>query len=182
MKKIFGPLLAALVSAFALLLVAPSAQAYPELQLHISVSSHSVTSGATIDFSATSAVSCKWTATFAGETQTGNGKSFSGSFQAPSVTKTTVFTLTISCDTGSTPVAGRAIAGHAGNAVMVPKDVVTRSVKIVVHPSGQGAATNSGGGLPNTGGPNLGILGGGLALLVAGAGTVLYTRRRTTHA
>jgi len=172
MKKLGLTALAALAAMFALVFAGGAAQAYPDNTLTIHVSATTVTSGHSFTFSASAPASCSWTASFNGDTKHGSGKSFSGSFTTPSVTKKTVINLTITCDTGNARVSG-----HAGNALAIHTAVTTRSIPITVVPKGGNNSSN--GGLPNTGGPSMMILLGGLVLVVAGGGAIAYGRKRT---
>lgn len=178
MKRLAVSIAAALLAGIAVLFAAGSAQAYPDTTITITVGSNVVPAGGTVTFTVTSPVPCSWVASFNGERRTGSGTSFSSSFAAPKPVNTTVFYLTITCNTGSARVSG-----HAGNAIAVPRAIVTRRVPITVKGTSTGSNTSNGSGngsgLPNTGGPDIGILGGAVALILAGAGTVAYNRRRS---
>lgn len=174
MRKLTGALFATLVSVFAILLVASSAQAYPAPGVVVKVNHSTIVSGKTLVVNAHASVTCEWSATFNGQTITGTGTHFQAKFTAPTVQHKTTYTLTTVCDTATQ-------AGHAGNALMPHLQKVTRTTQITVLPVGALAGGAAGGSaLPNTGGPNGMLIGGALALILAGGGTLLVARRRRT--
>jgi len=65
----------------------------------------------------------------------------------------------------------------------LPSSNVNRAgVGTAIHQGSGGGSTGTTGGLPNTGGPSIGWLLAGLALLGSGLGAVAYSRRRTPQA
>jgi LPXTG-motif cell wall-anchored protein len=180
MRKLAGTMFAAVVSLFAIMLVAPAAQAYPAPGVVIHVNHTTVVSGKVIVINAHAKADCDWSATLFGDTETGSGSHFHAVFTAPSVQHKTTYDLTVTCDTGNGQVAG-----HAGQALMPVGQVVTRHITITVLPAGTAGAAHasSGSALPSTGGPNAALLGGAGALILVGGGTVFFAlRRRHAHA
>lgn len=158
-----------------------------------------VLGGTDVAGTVTSTVPCDWRATFNGNARNGNGLSFSFSFDTPKVTKKTTFPLTVSCtyDDGNTGPASAAISDPSavtnalyvpGTAAVVPAalQTVTRTVDVVVVATLDGADSSDNasdsGALPNTGGPNVLLIGAGAALLVVGAGAVFVARRKSDQA
>ena len=167
-KKVLSLGVTALVGLFALVGLAPAAQAYPEGVCDLQVSAQQVNGGDTITatshYSVVDTAARKqagddvhWVLTFNGETRTGTGETFKASFTAPEVGKRTSLTLT-----------------STGNG---PAGTCSRSVDITVLPTGS-QVTPPGGDLPNTGGPDLWILLAGLGLVGVGTAVTLRTRRR----
>lgn len=179
MRKLVGTMFAAVVSVFAIMLVAPAAQAYPAPGVAIHVNHTTVVSGKVIVINAHAKANCDWSATLFGVTKNGEGTHFHAKFTAPTVQHKTTYDLTVTCDTGN-----GAVAGHAGAALMPVGQVVTRHITITVLPVGTaGAAHASGSTMPNTGGPNAALLGGAGALILVGGATAFFAvRRRSAHA
>lgn len=172
MKKYFAALAAGLVAMLGVGVAAPAQAAYPEPTFTLSLSATTVVSGGTFTASVKADTTCTFTIDFNGASKSGAGTSFSNTFTAPTVSKKTVLPLTATCDTAV--AAGRGMAS-------VKTEVFTRSVNVTVLPAASSGSGSTGGGstMPNTGGPNEWLLIGGLALLAAGAGTVVATRRRS---
>jgi LPXTG-motif cell wall-anchored protein len=98
--------------------------------------------------------------------------------------------------TGSVHVNGKAVTvtgaiAHPGSYVATAHFTPANAAKYLpsrgatrakVGAVGGKTTGNGGGGLPNTGGPDLGWLLAGLALSGVGAGAVVYSRRRTAAA
>jgi LPXTG-motif cell wall-anchored protein len=171
-KKVLSLVVAALVGLFALVGLAPAAQAYPEGVCDLEVSAQVVNSGESITATCTYSVvdnsarksalsDTTWVMTFNGETRTGTGETFTQTFTAPSVTEPTTFALK---STGT---------GDAGTC--------SRTVNITVLPDGS-VVSPPGDDLPNTGGPNLWILLAGLGLVVAGTAVTLRSRGKVQPA
>lgn len=156
MKKYVLTVLAVLAVSFGF---APAAQAYPDAALTITLSDSTVVSGASFSVSASSDVNCAFDATFNGGTKTGSGTTFDASFTAPSVTQRERMPVTVTCTQSDGTTTSR-----SANVTVLP-------------PASQGASSA---GLANTGGPNVGLLGAALALLLGGAGFLVVSRRRRT--
>ena len=172
-KKVLSLAVAALVGLLTVIGLAPAAQAYPEGVCDLEVSAQVVNSGETV--TATSHYSVvdtsarkqagddvHWVLTFNGDSRTGTGETFTASFTAPDVTKPSSFKLT-STGTG-------------------PAGTCSRSVDVTVLPDGSVSPPGGGGGLPNTGGPDLWILLLGVVLVGAGTAVTLRTRRKSRAA
>lgn len=161
MKKYLLAVLAVLAVSLG---VAPAAQAYPDAVMTLSLSDSTVVSGASFSVSATSDVNCSFDATFNGATRTGTGTTFNASFTAPTVDQREVIPVTVTCTQSDGTTTSR-----SANVTVLP-------------PASQGAGASS--ALPSTGGPNVGLLGAALALLLGGVGFLVVSRRRrrtTTH-
>ena len=165
-KKVLSLAVAALVGLFALVGLAPAAEAYPEGACNLEVSAQVVNSGESITATCTYSVvednarksalsDTTWVMTFNGETRTGTGETFTQTFVAPEVTEPTTFPLK---STGT---------GDAGTC--------SRTVNITVLPTGT-TVLPPGDDLPNTGGPNLWILLAGFGLVIAGIAVTLRSR------
>ena len=145
---------------------APAAYPTPVIELHVTL--HTVVSGKTFTLTVLTNVSCNpLTATWAGQSASTVGKKLTHTFTAPTVTKPTVFPLTVTCTYTGT-------AGTLGHAVQATAKRLTRTVNITVLPVKHPTV----GGLPDTGGPNVGWFIGGAAAVIAGLGAMLYSRRR----
>lgn len=174
MKKLTALMAAIALAALGLLATATAANAYPQSTFSLRVNDTVVHSGQPVVAHALSDTPCAWAARFAGQARAGSGKNFTARFTAPTVTRPKTFALRVSCVTAS-PSGG-------GTSVAVRTQTFTRSVDIRVLPAGQAAGqTHAGAALPNTGGPNVGLLGLGGALVVGGglALTAGLRRRRS---
>jgi LPXTG-motif cell wall-anchored protein len=172
-KKVLSLAVAALVGLFALVGLAPAAQAYPEGLCDLEVSAQVVNSGESITATCTYSVvetdarksalsDTTWVMTFNGETRNGTGETFTQTFEAPVVSEPTTFKLT---SVGT---------GDAGTC--------SRSVNITVLPNGSAVTPPGDGDLPNTGGPNLWILLAGFGLVGTGIAVTLRSRGRVQTA
>jgi LPXTG-motif cell wall-anchored protein len=172
MKKLIVIGVLTLAAGFAALGVAPSASAYPETSCNVTVSAQKVDSGSALKVHAESqtvttddghgrvaATTVHWRAEFDGTVKQANADVFNTTFDVPKVTEKTVLVLTV-------------------NAVM-PDATTTceKSLNITVLPGGT-TVSPPGSHLPNTGGPRMILLIGGLLLVGAGAVTVRQSRRR----
>ncbi|MCW2783630.1 MAG: hypothetical protein JWP74_147 [Marmoricola sp.] len=168
MKKLVLIWLTALAAAAVTLGVAPAASAYPDLTCNLTVNHQTVVAGKTFTVTGTAADIEKaaraaatgddisWVMKFNGDTRTGTGTTFVQKFKAPVVSKPTVLPLVAR----ATSTAGT--CQHTLNLTILPTGVVT--------PPGSGT-------LPNTGGPRLILLIGGLVLVLAGGGAVWGSRK-----
>ena len=181
MKKLpaFGVVaLAALIAVLAMLGLSAPAQAYPELKIDLDANPRVLYGGQHFTATASSDVTCRWTLEWNGVVRHGrsaSGSNFDTIYTAPQVTRITKIPLHGTCvyDAAEQPSGARAAAAPA---------TVTRTITITVLPRSTAVSPPGGSDLPNTGGPNLLFLLGGLALLVSGATAVSVARRRAEEA
>jgi LPXTG-motif cell wall-anchored protein len=171
-KKVLSLGVAALLGLLAIIGLAPAAQAYPEVVIDLTAQPTVLYGGETFTATATANVTCDWTLEWNGDSRDkAASNDFTTVYTAPAVTEITKIPLHGTCvyelPDGATPVTGRAVAG--------PLVTWKRTIMITVLPRGS-AVSPPGGGLPNTGGPDLWILLVGLGLV--GAGTVVMLRAR----
>jgi LPXTG-motif cell wall-anchored protein len=170
--------LAALVAVLAMLGLPMPAQAYPELFIDLAASPHVLYGGQSFTATAKSNVTCSWTIEWNGVVRHGESKTgsdFNTVYRAPRVSRTTKIPLHGTCayDAAETPTAARATGASA---------TFSRTIMITVLPRSSAVSAPGGSDLPNTGGPNLLFLLGGLALVVSGATAVSVARRRAEEA
>lgn len=163
-----GVALLALLGAFGM---TPAAQAYPDVNIDLTVNRQVLYGGENFTATGTSNVDCAWTAEWNDVVRTGPGtpsSPFTTTYTAPNVTQVTKIPLLGTCEyVDPTARGARATATWE------------RTIVITVLPRGQAAPPTDGGtDLPNTGGPNLAFLFGGLGLLLVGATAVTVARRR----
>lgn len=168
--------LAALVAGLAMLWFSSPAQAYPDVRIDLSVNRSVLYGGEKFTATASSdGTTCAWTLTWNGVVREGGsstGNSFRTTYQAPQVKHVTKIPLHGTCtyDARTAPAA-------RGTATW------ERTIMITVLPPSTAVSPPVGGSdLPNTGGPNLLFLLGGVGLLVAGATAVTMARRRAEEA
>ena len=165
-----GVALLAILGTFGM---APSAQAYPDVTIDLTVNRQVLYGGENFTATGTSNVDCAWTTEWNDVVRTGAGtpgSPFTTTYTAPNVTQVTKIPLHGTCVYDDPTVTARADA---------PAASWERTIMITVLPRGQAAPpTDNGTDLPNTGGPNLGFLLGGLGLLLVGATAVTVARRR----
>jgi LPXTG-motif cell wall-anchored protein len=158
---------------------APSAQAYPEVVINISV-------GRTVvfglhDFTAVASanVTCNWTLEWNGVTRTRAGhKTFTTTFRAPNVSRVTRIPLHATC-VYTVPSGARAVTSRT-TATTASQATWRRTIVITVLPARGTVTPPSQGGIPNTGGPDLWILLAGLGLVATGGAVVVRSKRRHT--
>ena len=153
--------------------LAPAAQAYPEVQFSASVNKQVVYGLASVTGTAVANVHCDWQIEWNGSTASAIGvKKFTTAFKAPDVKKVTVIPMRFTCayDANETVTGTRSAVNASW----------TRTINVTVLPRATNAVATTGGGtdMPNTGGPSLLFLVGGLALLLAGVAAVAIARRR----
>lgn len=173
MKKYAAALAAALLALLGVTALAPSAQAYPfpppgvTLTLHLNL--NRVVSGHTFVATAKASVNCtSLKINWDGQSGESAGATFKHQFRAPIVTTNTVIRAYAFCTYTAT-------SGTAGHAISLTPKTLTAHADITVIPVGSGN-----GHLPNTGGPSVGWLIGGIAALLAGALAMYVGRRRDT--
>ena len=168
--------LAAVVAGLAMLWFSSPAQAYPDVRIDLSVNRSVLYGGQSFTATASSdGTTCAWTLTWHGVVRQGSsstGNPFKTTYQAPQVKHVTKIPLHGTCAYD----AGTASPGR-GTATW------ERTIMITVLPPSTAVSPPVGGSdLPNTGGPNLLFLLGGVGLLVAGATAVTIARRRAEEA
>lgn len=167
-------LLLAVLTAAALAMVPTRAEAYPDPQCTCTISSQHVKSGQKIVFVGEAGEPLHWKVIFRGDTRTSTGTRFRTVFVAPRVDKPTVYQLKVEA----------AFVDQPGRSVTV-SGVCKRTFDITVSPKGAprdgdgetSGPTDNDGLLPNTGGPQLALLGLALLLLLAGATSIRRARR-----
>ena len=180
MKRHWGALGAILAGVFAVVAVAPSAQAYPEPVFQISVNHQVMVGGVPFIGHAKANVACHdWTLTFLDQTASGTGKTFDHTFSTPAVTTKKIYPMHAVCQYTMA-------AGSAGSALKVAAQTWTGDIPITLLPKGASAAAPvshaSGGGgglLPGTGGPSFWVLLAGLVLVLGGTTAIVRSRRQS---
>ena len=168
MKKYAAALAAALLALLGLTALAPSAQAYPNPALYLTLSTNRVVSGHTFVATAKATVNCDTiTLTWNGQAAHAPGPKVVHTYRAPIVTSTVVITAHATCTYTTT-------SGNVGNAISATTKTLYAEADVTVIPVG----SLGNGKLPNTGGPSIGWLIGGIAALLAGAGSIFAGRRR----
>ena len=170
MKKLIVIGATALVAMFVLVGYAPAASAYPETTCNTTVDAQTVVSDGKIHVHGTveqtttddglgrrAASTVHWVATFNGETHTADENVFNTTFDVPTVTKKTTFTL------------------HVEAIMPDEKTTCQRTLEITVQPTS--VSPPGGPHLPNTGGPRLILLIAGLGLVIVGAGAIRLSRK-----
>lgn len=150
--------LAGILAALFTVLGAGAAQAYPDFT--VTINGDRLVGGETFEFTAQSGgVDCAWTVTYLGETVSGTGTTFSGSFPTPVVNQERDNPVTADC------VADPGQANASATVTLLPV-------------GGDVAPAAANGILPGAGGSNLWILVVGGALVLIGGGTFVMARRR----
>lgn len=166
---------AGLLAALTVLGLQSSANAYPEVQINLTAKPQQLHGGETFTATGTAVdTKCAWKLTWNGEVRTSSATAkFKTTFTAPDVTEVTDIPLHGVCTyTAPATSTGRGAATWE------------RTINIRVLPANAVVSPPTGGGsdLPNTGGPNMLFLLGGLALLLSGATAVVVARRRAEEA
>jgi LPXTG-motif cell wall-anchored protein len=173
-------LAALIVAALALLGLSGSAQAYPERSFKLEVSRSVLYGGQHFTATATGNVTCDWTLEWNGDTRQAKrdpNVKFATTYTTPKVTKVTKIPLTGTClyDSDEHPVDPNARASAT-------PATWENTIIITVLPRSSAVSPPGGSDLPNTGGPNLLFLAGGILLLASGAIAVTVARRRAEEA
>ena len=180
MKKYAVSCVVALLALLAAIGFATPASAYPDVTIDLTAKPQVLYGGQTFRATGSANVDCDWTLEWNGETRTGSstsGSPFSTVYTAPDVTKVTKIPLHGTC-AYLDPTTRSSAQRSAARAAATPA-TWTRTIIITVLPRGQAAPpTDNGTDLPNTGGPNIAFLLGGLGLLLLGATAVTVARRR----
>jgi LPXTG-motif cell wall-anchored protein len=166
--------LAALIAVLAMLGFSAPAQAYPDVRIDLTVDRQVLYGGETFTATATSNVTCAWNLEWDGKVRQSTGTQFVTTYRAARVTKVTKIPLHGTC--GYSARTAPNARGAAGAATW------ERTLMITVLPQSTAVSPPGGSDLPNTGGPNLLFLLGGLGLLLAGATAVTVARRRAEEA
>jgi LPXTG-motif cell wall-anchored protein len=179
MKKLtsLGALaLGALIALLALLGFSGPAQAYPEVSIDLTVNRQVLYGGENFTATASSKNTvCAWTLEWDGVVRTGSSSGnattdnpFKTTYTADEVSKITKIPLNGTCSYSGTSARG-ASTWH-------------RTIIITVLPRSSAVSPPGSSDLPNTGGPNLLFLAGGILLLASGAIAVTVARRRAEEA
>ena len=176
MKKLSAALAVAALTLFGLLATSTAAEAYPQQTFTVHVNHQTVLSGSTLVVHGKSDPACFWTFTFNGSTQTATGKVVTVRFKVPKVQRKETIDLDVSCE--------QVAPSGGGQSVAVRTQTFTKDIPITILPVGtQASGQAAAGTMPNTGGPNVGLLAGGGALVVGGGAAIaLGLRRRRTAA
>jgi LPXTG-motif cell wall-anchored protein len=176
LSSIGAVVLGALVAALAILGFFTPAQAYPEASINLSVDRDVLYGGESFTAMAeSSGTTCSWRLEWDGRVRHGQSSKdnpFTTTYKAPKVKKTTKIPLHGTCT--YTPPNTRSAATWQ-QTIMIT--VLPRRTAVSPPTSG-----GSGSGMPNTGGPNVVFLIGGLVLLLSGATAVTVARRRAEEA
>jgi hypothetical protein len=168
MKKLASLGVVALVAVLAVLgFSSPAAQAYPDVQIDLSVDRQRLYGGETFTATATSNVDCDWKLSWDGDTRTSSGLKFVTTYTADEVDEVTRIPLRGTCEYDAPTARG--------------SEVWQRTIVITVLPRSVDVAGPMA-DLPNTGGPDRVFLVGGVVLLFAGATAVTVARRRAEEA
>lgn len=189
---------AVLIAGLAILGFTAPAQAYPDAQINLTVNRDTLYSGQKFEATASSdSTTCDWTLEWNGTVQQGQSSphhDFKTSFTAPQVSQDTTIPLRGTCRYQAANGRGTATAERtvmitvrpARSEVSPPNSASANGPKSsVAGPSSSVAgpkSSASGSDLPNTGGPNMVFLLGGLVLLLAGATAVTVSRRKAEEA
>ena len=175
LSSIGAVVLGALIAALAILGFFTPAQAYPEVSINLTVDRQVIYGGESFTATASSnGTTCTWSLEWAhrvrhGESSTGTP--FTTTYKAAQVKKTTKIPLHGTCSY-SDNARGTATWQETIMITVLPRRTA------VSPPTGGGSGT----GMPNTGGPNVVFLIGGLVLLLSGATAVTVARRRAEEA
>jgi LPXTG-motif cell wall-anchored protein len=164
---------AALIAGLAVLAFSTPAQAYPDVTIDLKVNRSTLYGGQKFTATASSTgTTCNWTVEWNNRVRLGTSSDasrFRTTFTAPAVTRVTKI-----------PLHGTCVYSTSGT-----RGAVTwaRTIMITVLPPSTAVSPPSGSSdLPNTGGPNMLFLVGGLVLLASGATAVTVARRRAEEA
>lgn len=176
MKNFASAFAVALLALLATLGLAPSASAYPDVSIDLTVNRQTLYGGEQFIATGTSDVACTWADEWNGSTHhSGATTLYTTTFTAPDVTQVTKIPLHGTC-TYTAPSALR-----TGGRAAAATSTWNRTIVITVLPPASAVATPGGADLPNTGGPNFWVLAAGVVLLVTGAGAVFVARRRAEN-
>ena len=178
LSSICAVVLGALVAALTILGFFTPAEAYPEASINLTVDRQAIHGGESFTATASSDTACTWSLEWAGEVRHGlssTGNSFTTTFTAAQVKKATNIPLHGECSYAAPSARGAATWQQTITIKVLPS-------RTAVSPPTSSQAGGSGTGMPNTGGPNVSFLIGGLVLLLSGATAVTVARRRAEQA
>jgi hypothetical protein len=182
MKKIAALCIAALGAALLVLTSAPGASAYPDLSCDLSVDRQTVSPGDTFTAlgvvkGADSGKPVTWTFRWNGETKVEAGATAKATFTAPKSERGQVISLSGEAH-ATVDGSERTCEHHIDVTVTAVASVAVSAPGGGSGHSAQGGHGGHGGLLPSTGGPAFWALVGALALLLAGGGALVASRRR----
>ena len=160
--------LTALLGVLVLLGFSSPAQAYPDVRINLTVDRQVLYGGESFTATATSNVTCTWDLEWNGEVRESTGTRFVTTFRADLVEEITRIPLRGTCVYDASNSRGAT--------------TWQRTIVITVLPPSTAVSPPAGADLPNTGGPMVLFLWGGLALLCCGAAAVFVARRRADQA
>lgn len=191
MKKALAGLVLALGGSLIILASALPAQAYPELTFEAHTDRLEVGFNDDLVTHSQSSVTCEWTHEWDGKKKKSTGKTADFTWSAPQVTKPTVMPVTFTCAYSSATGGGKAAPTAqawtksvnvtvlpAGSAQRTAGQAAVQSAEQGAGPAAAAAAPQVAGVLPNTGGPNMLVLSGGVVLLLLGGAAAWFARRR----
>ncbi len=166
MKNLRLVVAALIAAASTLFFTAGSAHAYPDCGIELSLTKSTLVGGGSFEFKADAgSIDGEWVVTYDGESKTGSGPVFTGSFDTPKVTKKTTTTITAdyTYDDGDlTPKASGPAEStvtpafySTGTASNLQAAERTCSVSSTVTLLPEGSDPDDGDALPNTGGSNI---------------------------
>lgn len=182
-----------IVAATGLFFTAGSAHAYPDCGIELSLSKSTLVGGGSFTFKADAgSIDGEWVVTYRGESKSGSGPVFTGSFDTPKVSKKTTTTITAkyTYDDGDLTPKASGVAesvvspafysSGSASTLQAAERTCPVSATVTLLPTGSGSG--DGDSLPDTGGSNLLwlIIGGGLVLFGGGV-TYLARRRQSSH-
>jgi LPXTG-motif cell wall-anchored protein len=173
MRKFAIAALAVSAAWLTVLGLSSSAQAYPDVQINLTVNKPVVYSGDTFTATAAANVQCDWSVSESDSVQPGSGTTMVATYVAPKVDKITKIPLTGVCSYSDPSAAVRSSAAATYQR--------TTTVTVLPRAAATTPATN-GANLPKTGGPSPVFLAGGLGLLLIGGLAVFFARRRAEEA
>lgn len=175
MKKLASLGVVALIALVVSLMWSPAAQAYPEVRIGLSVNRSVLYGGETFTATASANVACAWNLEWNSDARTKNanaGTDFVTTYRAPKVTKVTKIPLEGTC----------VYTPPSGSRASVAAETWHNTIVITVLPASSAVSPPIGSDLPNTGGPNIVFLLGGLVLVLSGVTAVSLARRRAEEA
>jgi len=170
MKKLIVIGVTTLAALFVAFGFAPSANAYPQTSCKVSINAQKVLGGSKLEvrgeaekvvtddgLGRAGATTNSWRAEFDGDVKTVDADVLDVTFDVPEVDETTVLTLNV-----------RAVMPGVSEACDQSLNITVQPGDTVIEPPGN---------LPNTGGPRLSLLIGGLGLVAAGGVAIRQSRR-----
>jgi LPXTG-motif cell wall-anchored protein len=160
---------AVLVAVFSLFSVSSASAQYAPCSIELDVDPDSLEGAGSVDGEASSDVPGQWSASndFNGQTDNGSGDEFDFSFSFPEVDDETEVTISV-------------LLVREDNVTCTASETITLGGEDDDDGDGDGDSDGDeeNGGLPDTGGSNRTAILAGIALVLAGGGTVFLARRR----